>query len=73
MIRKSDLSELQSRQWPFGRLTATPLARLARIFASPGPIYDPEGARTDYWRLARAMYAAGFRSGDVVHNSSPII
>ena len=69
IIRKSDLSELQSRQRPFGRITATPIARLARIFASPGPIYDPEGARTDYWRLARAMYAAGFRPGDVVHNS----
>ena len=58
-----------ARHRPFGRLTATPLARLARIFASPGPIYDPEGARTDYWRFARAMYAAGFRTGDVVHNS----
>lgn len=69
IIRKSDLSPLQSRQWPFGRITATPISRLARIFASPGPIYDPEGARTDYWRMARAMYAAGFRSGDVVHNS----
>ena len=57
------------RHRPFGRLTATPLARLARIFASPGPIYDPEGARTDYWRFARAMYAAGFRTGDIVHNS----
>jgi phenylacetate-CoA ligase len=69
VLRKSELSELQSGHRPFGRLTATPLARLARIFASPGPIYDPEGARTDYWRLARAMYAAGFRSGDIVHNS----
>ena len=35
----------------------------------PGPIYDPEGARTDYWRFARALYAAGFRPGDIVHNS----
>ena len=39
------------------------------MFASPGPIYDPAGARPDYWRFARAMYAAGFRSGDIVHNS----
>ena len=43
VLRKSELNELQSRIAPFGRLTATPLARLARIFASPGPIYDPEG------------------------------
>jgi phenylacetate-CoA ligase len=69
LLRKSELSELQARHPPFGRLTATPVARLARLFASPGPIYDPEGPRTDYWRFARAMYAAGFRTGDVVHNS----
>jgi phenylacetate-CoA ligase len=69
VVRKSELSDLQSRYRPFGRLNATPIPRLARIFASPGPIYDPEGARTDYWRFARAMYAAGFRSGDVVHNT----
>lgn len=69
VLRKADLAELQSRTPPFGGLTATPLSRLARLFASPGPIYDPEGARTDYWRFARAMYAAGFRSGDIVHNT----
>jgi phenylacetate-CoA ligase len=69
LTRKSDLIELQARHRPFGRLNATPPARLARLFASPGPIYDPEGTRTDYWRFARAMYAAGFRSGDIVHNS----
>lgn len=69
VLRKSDLADLQIAHPPFGRLTATPSTRLARIFASPGPVYDPEGARPDYWRFARAMYAAGFRSGDVVHNS----
>ena len=69
VLRKSDLYELQTKDPPFGRLTATPLTRLARIYASPGPIYDPEGMRPDYWRFARAMYAAGFRSGDIVHNS----
>ena len=69
VLRKSDLADLQAAHPPFGRLTATPSTRLARIFASPGPVYDPEGARPDYWRFARAMYAAGFRSGDVVHNS----
>ena len=69
VTRKAELSDLQNRHRPFGRLNATPIPRLARIFASPGPIYDPEGARTDYWRFARAMYASGFRSGDVVHNA----
>ncbi|MFC7407541.1 phenylacetate--CoA ligase family protein [Hydrogenophaga atypica] len=42
---------------------------MTRIFASPGPIYEPEGANKDYWRTARALYAAGFRSGELVHNS----
>jgi phenylacetate-CoA ligase len=69
LTRKAKLIELQQQHPPFGRLTATPVGRLAHIFASPGPIYDPEGARTDYWRFARAMYAAGFRTGDLVHNT----
>ena len=43
--------------------------RRARVFQSPGPIYEPEGTRADYWRMARALLAAGFRAGDLVHNS----
>ena len=39
------------------------------MFQSPGPIYEPEGAGADYWRFARALFAAGFRAGDLVHNS----
>jgi phenylacetate-CoA ligase len=47
-----------------------PAARRAlRVFASPGPIHEPESARPDYWRMARALHAAGFRAGDLVHNS----
>lgn len=41
---------------------------MPRVFASPGPIYEPEGKARDYWRMARAMYAAGFRSGELIHN-----
>jgi len=41
----------------------------ARVFQSPGPIYEPEGGARDYWRMARALYAAGIRGGDLVHNS----
>ncbi len=67
--RKSDLIELQRRSLPFGELNGTPLERLAKIFVSPGPIYDPEGTRPDYWRFARAMFAADFRPGDLVHNT----
>jgi phenylacetate-CoA ligase len=42
---------------------------MSRIFASPGPIYEPEGNTADYWRTGRALYAAGFRAGELVHNS----
>jgi phenylacetate-CoA ligase len=41
---------------------------MPRVFASPGPIYEPDGASKDYWRIARAIYAAGFRPGELVHN-----
>ncbi|HWP18465.1 MAG TPA: AMP-binding protein [Burkholderiaceae bacterium] len=40
-----------------------------RVFQSPGPIYEPEGHAIDYWRMGRALYAAGFRAGDLIHNS----
>ena len=42
---------------------------MPRLYASPGPIYEPEGAGRDYWRAARAMFAAGFRAGDLAHNA----
>ena len=44
-------------------------AAMRRVYASPGPIYEPEGTAVDYWRTARALYAAGFRAGDLVHNA----
>jgi phenylacetate-CoA ligase len=45
------------------------MSALRRVFVSPGPIYEPEGRRPDYWRFARALFAAGFRAGDLVHNT----
>ena len=42
---------------------------MPRVFASPGTLYEPEGTRRDYWRVARAMYAAGIRPGELVHNA----
>ena len=42
--------------------------RALRVFSSPGPIYEPEAAAPDYWRMARALFAAGFRAGDLAHN-----
>ncbi len=69
VTRKSDLLELQPKSLPFGGLNAVVPGKLARIFMSPGPIYDPEGHGPDFWRFARGLFAAGFRAGDIVHNS----
>ena len=69
VTRKSDLINLQKSAPPFGGLTATPLAGLSRVFASPGPIYDPEGRGQDWWRFGRVLFAAGFTAGDLVHNT----
>jgi phenylacetate-CoA ligase len=69
VVRKSDLIELQKTRRPFGGLVASGWGKLGRVFSSPGPIYEPEGRNADYWRTARALYAAGFRAGDLVHNS----
>ena len=44
-------------------------AAMPHVFSSPGPMYEPEGTGRDYWRMARALYAAGFRAGELVHNS----
>jgi len=67
--RKSELIDQQRDGAPFGGMNGTPVKRLAKIFTSPGPIFEPEGTRTDYWRFARALFAAGIRPGDLVHNT----
>jgi phenylacetate-CoA ligase len=68
VTRKSELLELQKEARPFGGFATTQWGAARRVFASPGPLYEPEDASADYWRLARAMFAAGFRRGDLVHN-----
>jgi phenylacetate-CoA ligase len=69
VTRKSELLEQQKAARPFGGFAATRWGEMKRVFASPGPIYEPEGAAPDYWRLARPLFAAGFRRGDLVHNT----
>src|SRR6266540_203828 len=69
VTRKADLVALQKAERPFGGLNATPVPRLGRIFVSPGPIYDPEGRGRDWWRAGRALFAAGFRTGDLALNA----
>ena len=72
VTRKSALlaRQLAGRsQSPFGGFASQGFgAAMPRVFASPGPLYEPEGTRPDYWRMARALYAAGFRPGELVHN-----
>jgi len=69
VTRKSDLIDLQKKNPPFGGLTTCEPGKLKRIFQSPGPIYDAEGFGDDWWGTARALYAAGFRKGDIVQNT----
>ena len=78
VLRKSELLESQRRSGaadPFGGFATigwgerAPAQRALRVFSSPGPIHEPESARADYWRMGRALFAAGFRAGDLVHNS----
>ena len=69
VTRKSSMMEIQKDEPPFGGLVATGLADLAHVFASPGPIFDPEGTSPDYWHAARGLYAVGIRPGDLIHNT----
>ena len=68
LTRKRDLIELQKNNPPFGGLNALARGRAKRVFASPGPIYELQGMEMDHWRMARVLYAAGFRHGDLIHN-----
>jgi len=75
VIRKHELLEQQrAANAPdvFGGFSAlgwgTAAQRALPVFASPGPIYEPEGSGADYWRMARALFAAGLRAGDLAHN-----
>lgn len=69
VLRKSDIAVLQKENPPFGGLNVIAPNKARRLLMSPGPIFEPEGEGTDWWGSARALYAAGFRSGDIVHNS----
>ncbi|NRR32164.1 AMP-binding protein [Oxalobacteraceae bacterium] len=68
VTRKSELMKLQSAIAPFGGLNTTAVGQLSRVFMSPGPIFDPEGRGSDWWRFSRPLYAAGVRSGGLLQN-----
>jgi len=69
VLRKSDLPGLQKQAPPFGGFTVAPASGLARLFTSPGPIFEGQGEGADHWRMARALHAAGLRRGEVVLNT----
>ncbi|HWD59681.1 MAG TPA: AMP-binding protein [Stellaceae bacterium] len=69
LTRKSELLDVQRRNPPFGGFTTVTMDAVARVFASPGPIYEIEARRPDFFRMARALHAAGFCAGDLVHNT----
>ena len=74
VIRKYELLEKQKASRAaggsvFGDFSAVSYGQqMPRVFSSPGPLYEPEGSRPDYWRMARAIAAAGFQSGELIHN-----
>ena len=69
LLRKSDLLSLQKQNPPFGGFNVIPPGKAKRLHMSPGPIFEPEGHGTDFGGAARALFAAGFGPGDIVHNS----
>ncbi len=69
VLRKADIAALQKENPPFGGLNVTAPGKVRRLLMSPGPVFEPEGEGKDWWGSARALFAAGFRAGDIVHNS----
>lgn len=69
LLRKSDLIGMQAETPPFGGLNIIGTGQMRHVYQSPGPINDYDGKGPDWWRAGRALYAAGFRAGDIVHNS----
>jgi len=69
LTRKSELLTRQAEVPPFGGFAAAATRDCAHVFASPGPIFEPDTRRSDYWRTARALFAAGLRPGELVHNT----
>jgi phenylacetate-CoA ligase len=69
VLKKNKMPEFHQNNPPFGGLLAVPVEKLKRIYVSPGPIYDPEGRKEDYWGLRKCVYNVGFRPGDIVMNT----
>ncbi|MDP5218375.1 phenylacetate--CoA ligase family protein [Ruegeria sp. 2205SS24-7] len=68
VLRKSDLTQAQAAQRPFGGFTVKPASGFPHIFQSPGPVYEPGGTDHDWWRMGRFLHALGIGQGDIIQN-----
>ena len=69
ITRKFNVPRQQQLKPPFGGLNSVSIGQMARVFQSPGPLYEAQTDEADFWRMGRAFHAAGFRRGDLVHNT----
>lgn len=69
VLRKPELAQMQKEAPPFAGLTTTQPGKLRRLLMSPGPVFEPESLAADWWGAGRALFAAGFRAGDIVLNT----
>jgi phenylacetate-CoA ligase len=68
VLRKSELSERQTRGNVLGGYSNKKSFEFAHVFQSPGPIYEPGGISHDWWRIGRFLHALDIGKGDIVHN-----
>ena len=69
VLRKPELMQMQAEKPPFGGLASAGALRGNRVFMSPGPVWEPQAPGIDPWQSARALFAAGIRAGDMLHNA----
>src|SRR5438874_13047833 len=69
VIKKSAMPDLQKADPPFGGFCSVPLARIRKIFVSPGPIFEPMGPEVSGFHAETGLFAGGFRPGDIVINT----
>ena len=69
LLRREDIQKLQSATPPLGGMNAARLASLKTLFHPRNGIVLADGHAKDWWGGARALYAAGFRQGDIVLNA----
>lgn len=65
---RSGAPSAEYAQSVFGGFSSISWGAARKVFASPGPMYEPESRRPDYWGFARALYAAGFRREELIFN-----